>query len=409
MMRRLLTAAALAALGLAGAACQRQSAAPPAPPVPPPHDAEADFRHQLYEQLRTALPGTVILIPPGTHKLDQPLSVRADGVTLRGAGAERSTLSFGGKVAGLTVQAGHFTLDGVAFEDTSGDGVSITGGGEIVIHGVRVGWTRGPQDGNGAYGIHVQGAHNVLIEDSAGFGAATAGIGVLDSSKVIVRRCHLEQNVAGILVADVAGADLTDNIATGNSGGIVILNRPGASQRGLGVRVLGNKLYKNNLGNFATAGNMLARLPAGTGIVVNGADTVEISDNDIKDNQTANVLIAAFMFAAPEEPSTAVYPRAIYLYGNHFSGGGSAPLIDSLTALKAAHFASGRLPDVVWDGYRAGAAAATAGRSAASLCVDAATSVLDADAPHAYRSPSSRPAGVHCQLPKLSAVLLGGS
>ncbi|HVP33624.1 MAG TPA: hypothetical protein VMT09_08250, partial [Steroidobacteraceae bacterium] len=49
--------------------------------------ADAAFQKQLQEQFLDARPGTVIEIPPGRHALDRVLTLRANGVTIRGAGA----------------------------------------------------------------------------------------------------------------------------------------------------------------------------------------------------------------------------------------------------------------------------------------------------------------------------------
>jgi len=46
---------------------------------------EAAFQQRLQEQLLDARPGTVIEIAPGKHLLDRVLTLRADGVTIRGA------------------------------------------------------------------------------------------------------------------------------------------------------------------------------------------------------------------------------------------------------------------------------------------------------------------------------------
>jgi hypothetical protein len=45
------------------------------------------------------------------------------------------------------------------------------------------------------------------------------------------------------------------------------------------------------------------------------------------------------------------YPKAIYVYGNRFKGGGDSPDGLDLKALKIAMYGlSGHLPDVLWDG-----------------------------------------------------------
>src|SRR5262249_11871378 len=113
---------------------------------------DASFQKHLQEQLLDAKPGSVIEIPAGTHALDRVLTLRANGVTLRGAGADKSILSFKNEVSGpegMLVYASDFTIENLAFEDTKGDGLKINDGENVTIRGVRVEWTGGPKTTNG--------------------------------------------------------------------------------------------------------------------------------------------------------------------------------------------------------------------------------------------------------------------
>jgi parallel beta-helix repeat protein len=363
--------------------------------------ADAAFQAQLQGQIRDAKPGTVILIAPGTHPLEHALTVRSNGVTVRGAGMDRSILSFKGAPAApaaILVEGNGFAIDGLTIQDSSGDGLAIKGD-NLVVHAVQVAWTQGPKSGNGAYGIRLEAAHNARIEDSAAYSASAAGIYLVKSANLIVRRCHIEQSVTGIAVSDAQGADIQDSIITGNSTGILIANTPGAAKVTPSARIFGNKVYKNNLPPFAAAGSTFAAVPAGAGVVVNSGGQLEIFDNDIANNQTANLLISAYFFGTPGGNDASA--RSIFIYGNRFSGGGYAPLPADLKVLRAAKFGpTGRLPDIVWDGYQVGG-------SAQRICIDNAPAmVLDADAPHAYQNPNPDLTPFRCELPKLPAVRL---
>ena len=54
----------------------------------------SDFQETLQLQLLDAKAGDVITIPEGTHPLNRSLSLSVDGVTIRGAGMDKSILSF---------------------------------------------------------------------------------------------------------------------------------------------------------------------------------------------------------------------------------------------------------------------------------------------------------------------------
>ena len=409
---------AIALLCVLAAACARRA---PQPAPPATANADAAFEQRLQQQLLGARPGAVIEIPAGIHPLAQPLTVRANGVTLRGAGSDRSVLSFRaatGPAAGLLVYGNAFTVAGLAIEDSKGDALAIHGGENIAIRAVRVAWSGGPRTANGSYGFHIEGARNVLIEDCEAYSASAAGVYLSQSLNVIVRRCHAEQNTAGIALANTVGADLARNITTGNSGGIVLFNSAEVTPPGHSARIFGNRIFKNNLGNFAAAGNALARIPAGCGVLVNSVSRVEIFDNDITDNQTANVLIGS-SFLAPATSSAGGssgrgatlerYPRAIYLYGNRFAGGGTAPAGELQSVRQAlAGAGGGHPPDVVWDGYRE---ARPRGQGPQSMpppiCVANGNAiVLDADGLHGYRHPVTSRTGFRCTLPKLPPVAL---
>jgi parallel beta-helix repeat protein len=382
--------------------------------------ADAAYQKTLQEQLLDAKPGTIIEIPAGVHRLDRVLTLRASGVTIRGAGADKSILSFKDEISGpegMLVYANDFTLEHVAIEDSKGDGLKINDGQNITIRDVRVAWTGGPKTTNGAYGIYPVKCANVLIEDSAAIGASDAGIYVGQSKNVIVRRNRAESNVAGIEIENTIGADVYENTATGNTGGILVFNMPNLSQPGHSTRVFRNKTIANNLGNFAAKGAAVASVPAGSGVVVNSNSKVEIFDNDIADNQTANLIISAYFstnyYNKPGiDPNYDPYPRAINIYDNRFKGGGDSPDGLDLKTLKVAMFGlGGHLPDILWDGFRDDKNLVD-GKAPADerLCVrNGDAQVLNADGPHKYDNPKViDKAELECELPKLPAIELAG-
>jgi len=106
-----------------------------------------DFQKELQAKLIKAKPGTVIEIPAGTYQLDRSLSLKASGVTIKGAGMDKTILNFKGQKAGaegLLVDASDFTIEDLALEDTKGDALKVVGGKNIVIRNVRTEWTNGP-------------------------------------------------------------------------------------------------------------------------------------------------------------------------------------------------------------------------------------------------------------------------
>src|SRR5690349_8639635 len=110
--RRAAACAALVALGFAGCSKTAPDAGQRAGDLP----VDAAFQKKLQSQLLDAKPGSVIEIPAGSWHLDRGLSLRVSGVTLKGAGLDKTILSFRGQVAGpegLLVQASDFTIEGL--------------------------------------------------------------------------------------------------------------------------------------------------------------------------------------------------------------------------------------------------------------------------------------------------------
>jgi hypothetical protein len=160
----------------------------------------------------------------------------------------------------------------------------------------------------------------------------------------------------------------------------------------------------------------VASVPAGAGIVVNSNSKVEIFDNDIADNQTANLIISAYYstnyFNKPGiDPNYDPYPRSIFVYDNRFSGGGDSPDGLELKTLKVAMFGlNGHFPDILWDGYRDERNLVNGQPPAAErICVrNGNVTVLNADGPHKYKNPTTDAASFQCELPKLAPIVLPG-
>lgn len=318
------------------------------------------YQHTLMDALLDAQPGDVIEIPAGNFVIERGLSLTVDNVTIRGQGMDATILSFAEQRQGaeglLVSGADDFTLENLAIEDTVGDAVKITDGDNIVIRGVRVEWTNGPATENGAYGLYPVQTTDVLIEDSVAIAASDAGIYVGQSDRIVVRNNRAEFNVAGIEIENSNHADVYGNVATNNTGGILIFNMPNLPRPGAGTRVYDNDVFENNTRNFGHAGTPVASVPAGTGILINSNDDVEIFNNRLSDNRTGHVIVSSFYSSGFENLGQAddfnPYPEGIWVHGNTYEGGGGNPDAMMLQAARLALFGPmGNLPPVIWDGY----------------------------------------------------------
>ncbi|MCG8670037.1 MAG: right-handed parallel beta-helix repeat-containing protein, partial [Pseudomonadales bacterium] len=287
-------------------------------------EAGPNVPFQLKELFLTVQPGTVIELPEGFYEFDDELILNKSHITIRGKGMDKTVLSFKNQPAGaegILVQGDAFAAIDFAIEDTKGDGLKIENARGVVVKGMRVEWTNGPDETNGAYGFYPINCEQVLIEDSVVIGASDAGVYVGQSKEIIVRRNRAEYNVAGIEIENSINADVYENLATNNTGGILVFDMPNLPQAGHHTRVYRNRAVSNNTRNFAPAGNIVGKVPTGTGVMVLSTDWVHVFDNEITDNNTVNFTSVSFKSISilddtPLPETYDPYPEHIYLYDN---------------------------------------------------------------------------------------------
>lgn len=332
-------AAAFAVLVMAGAAEARTWR------IRPGSGAEQALQTAFIE----ARPGDTIQLARGRYDLTTGLSLDADRVTVRGAGQNRSILSFANQrrgAEGLLITANGVLLRDFAVEDARGDAIKVRDCTGITFRGVRAEWTRGPNPQNGAYGLYPVNCTNVLIRDSIARGASDAGIYVGQSRNIIVRDNVAEYNVAGIEIENSYNADVFGNTATHNTGGVLVFDLPGLPQQGgHSVRVYENTILSNDTPNFAPAGNIVATVPTGTGVLIMANRDVHVFENQIGGHGTANVIVTAYR-AEFQDTNYNPLPRNVMIRDNRFGPTGFAPAGEIAQLAQAGV----PLPDVLWDG-----------------------------------------------------------
>jgi len=293
-----------------------------------------DLEERTLQALIEAQPNTIVELPAGQFDFVGELSVSVDNVVLRGQGmdAESGTvLSFAGQTVGsqsILATGNNFVIEDLAVEDSPADGIKIEGSNGVTIRRVRMEWTNGADEENGAYGFYPVQCRNVLIEDSEVRGASDAGVYVGQSEVIIVRRNYAWENVAGIEIENSKFADVYDNEARGNTGGILVFDLPGPPiQGGEATRVFDNLIVDNNEPNFAPEGNIVGLVPTGTGLMVMANDDIEAFGNTITGNQSAGVVIVSY-YINDRGVSKETYdpvPEKIYIHDNEISNNGYEP------------------------------------------------------------------------------------
>ena len=311
-----------------------------------------------YEEIQEALilaePGDVIRLTAGTFVLQDSLSLDVMGVQIEGEGMDQTILNFSDQqtgAQGLSVTSDNVTLQDFSVQNAKGDAIKVKGVTNIKFLRVKTEWTNGPSSTNGAYGLYPVESKNVLIDGCVAIGASDAGIYVGQSQNIIVRNSRAEFNVAGIEIENSYYADVYNNIATNNTGGILVFDLPGLPQQGgHHVRVFNNRSIGNNTDNFAPEGNIVGEVPRGTGIIIQANSNVEIFNNEIGENDTVNIAVVTY---GNETDDRAYYPhpKSIQIHGNKFGPTGYNPdTSKGELAQILFDLSGGNMPDIFWDG-----------------------------------------------------------
>ncbi len=312
-----------------------------------------NVQFELQARLIEAVPGDVVQLEEGRYELHRQLDVAANNVTIRGRGSDKTVLTYKGQELsgqGLEVTGNNFVIEDLAIEDTANNAVKVVGAKNVTFRGVRTEWTGEPSSSNGAYGLYPVQCENVLMENCVAIGASDAGIYVGQCRNVVVRNNRAERNVAGIEIENTVNADVYENLAINNSGGLMVFDMAGLQLKaGRDVRCYQNKVIGNNHPNFADPGATVANVAPGTGVMVMASDSVEIFNNEIDNNQTVSVLVVSYLAIETKLPADFdPFPEQISIHNNKITNGGQKPsgkLGELLKPLIGETF-----PDILWDG-----------------------------------------------------------
>ena len=308
----------------------------------------------IQEALILAEPGDIIRLSAGIFALEDSLSLDVPGVQIEGEGMGQTILDFSNQLSGaqgLSVTSDNVTLQDFAIQNAKGDAIKVKGVTNIKFLRVKTEWTNGPSSENGAYGLYPVESKNVLIDGCVAIGASDAGIYVGQSQNIIVRNSRAEFNVAGIEIENSYFADVYNNTATNNTGGILVFDLPGLPQQGgHHVRVFNNRSVGNNTDNFAPEGNIVGEVPRGTGIIIQANSDVEIFNNEIGENDTVNIAVVTYGNDT-DDKTYYPHPKSIQIHGNTFGPTGYNPDTSKGELAKILFdLSGGDMPDIFWDG-----------------------------------------------------------
>ena len=311
-------------------------------------------QEELQEALILMSEGDSLLIKSGYYLFEDGLSLDVDNVTIIGEGLDKTILDFKNQQSGaqgFLVTSNKVTLKDFAILNAKGDALKVIGSKGINMINLRTEWTGGPKSTNGAYGFYPVESEDVLIDGCVAIGASDAGIYVGQSKNIIVRNSVAQYNVAGIEIENSYYADVYNNLASHNTGGILIFDLPDLPQQGgHHIRVFDNKSIDNDTDNFAPEGNIVGEVPRGTGIIIMANSDVEVFNNEMSGNGTVNLSIVSYSDET-DDPNYYPHPRRIQVHNNIYGPGGFDPDVETGDLAKALYeISDGNMPDIFWDG-----------------------------------------------------------
>ena len=288
--------------------------------------SQQSIQKAIQTQFILAEDGSTIDLDEGRFEIFTTLSIEGkNDIIIKGKGIGKTVLDFGDQTDGAEgirlSNMKNVTLQDVSVLNASGDAVKAMNVNGVKFIRVEASWEGKPKASNGAYGLYPVMCKEVYIENCIARGASDAGIYVGQSQDIIVKNSLAEFNVAGIEIENSINAEVYDNVAKGNTGGILVFDLPDLVQKkGGNVKVYDNVIEANNYKNFAPKGNIVGKVPPGTGVLILATSDVEVYDNVIKNNRSLGVgIISYYMTENPiNDKDYYPYPTKISIHENVF-------------------------------------------------------------------------------------------
>jgi parallel beta-helix repeat protein len=288
--------------------------------------AQLSTQKEIQRALIKIKNGDTLFLPETKIDLNGTLSLEEkENVVIIGAGMDKSILSFKNQSSGAegfrVANCKNIKLMNFAVEDAKGDCIKTMNVNGISFIKIRTEWTAGPKPSNGGYGLYPVQCQNVLIDACVAIAASDAGIYVGQSKNIEVKNAIAHHNVAGIEIENSTDATVHHCKAYQNAGGILIFDLPDLEvKKGMNTAVFENEIYENNQENFAPKGNIVAKVPQGTGVLILAAHNTTIHHNKIINNKSVGVgVISYYMTENPiKDMAYDPYPSGISIKQNYF-------------------------------------------------------------------------------------------
>jgi parallel beta-helix repeat protein len=322
--------------------------------------AQSDIEKMLQFRFIMAEAGDTILLPEGVLEMSNTLSLDdKNDIVIRGKGQDKTILTWKNQRQGAegirVTNSRSITLENFTVEDSKGDLIKTMNVRGLVFRDLTARWSGKPKASNGSYALYPVQCQQVRIERCTAIGASDAGIYVGQSDSVWVYDCTAKNNVAGIEIENTTNAEVWKNKAYDNTGGILVFDLPDLpKKRGGNVKIHDNIVARNNYKNFAPKGNIVGKVPPGTGVMILATNDVEVWNNKLWENKTASAAIVSYFIAETpiKDKDYDPYPADISIHDNVFSEGKRMPTWKSKLGFIFWWKFGRRVPHILYDGIQ---------------------------------------------------------
>lgn len=272
--------------------------------------------------LDAAQAGDTVLVHAGVYH--EALTLDASGITLLGMSENGARPVLDGRNVlsdGLVGSCSKFEMRNFEVRNYTANGLMINRGNGVTFREIHC-------DNPGLYGLYPVECLNVLVERCSVSGARDAGIYVGQSQDIVVRDSKAFANVCGIEIENSVNAVVENCEAYNNAGGILVFLLPNnPSKLSRNCRVVNNRVYENNHVNFGDPSAIVSRVPSGSGILIMAGDEVEVTQNEIRDNNTFGVAVLGLdmVFGAGSTYDVDPTPERCWIHTNNMSRNGMRP------------------------------------------------------------------------------------